>query len=110
MIHQGSEAVWHRFASNGRTTRAQKLEEEKPLKTATRISLGIAALCVAVCATQADEDHIRWKKNGAPTETYITGGPWTLEQSGAANGLKSSGQHVLERPLREQSLRHWRER
>src|SRR5215469_11586344 len=33
----------------------------------------------------------QWTKNGAPTETAITGGPWTLEQSGAANGLKSSG-------------------
>src|SRR6266567_3945922 len=40
---------------------------------------------------QADEDHLRWVKNGAPTETYVTGGAWTLEQSGAANGLKSSG-------------------
>jgi hypothetical protein len=32
----------------------------------------------------------RWTFNGAPTETYITGGPWTLEQSGAAVGLKSA--------------------
>ena len=31
------------------------------------------------------------ESNGAPTPTAITGGPWTLEQSGAANGLKSSG-------------------
>ena len=35
--------------------------------------------------------HDHWKKNGAPTETYITGGPWTLEQSGAAVGRKSAG-------------------
>lgn len=34
-------------------------------------------------------DHIKWKSNGAPTPTAIKGGPWTLEQSGAANGLKS---------------------
>jgi hypothetical protein len=38
-----------------------------------------------------DDRHVHWKRNGAPTEAAITGGPWTLEQSGAANGLKSSG-------------------
>ena len=38
-----------------------------------------------------DDGHVRWKRNGAPTDTSITGGPWTLEQSGAANGLKSAG-------------------
>ena len=32
-----------------------------------------------------------WTRNAAPTETYITGGGWTLEQSGAAVGLKSAG-------------------
>src|SRR5580693_200723 len=32
-----------------------------------------------------------WTRNGAPTETYVIGGPWTLEQSGAAVGLKSAG-------------------
>ena len=32
-----------------------------------------------------------WSRNGAPTETYVLGGPWTLEQSGAAVGLKSAG-------------------
>ncbi len=37
------------------------------------------------------DPHVRWTRNGAPTDTSITGGPWTLEQSGAANGLKSSG-------------------
>jgi hypothetical protein len=38
-----------------------------------------------------DDDTINWTRNGAPRTTSITGGPWTLEQSGAANGLKSSG-------------------
>ena len=61
------------------------------MKTAVKISVAIAALFVAAFATQADEDHIRWIKNGAPAETYITGGPWTLEQSEAAVGLKSAG-------------------
>jgi hypothetical protein len=34
---------------------------------------------------------VHLKRNGAPQETYIIGGPWTLEQSGAAVGLKSAG-------------------
>jgi hypothetical protein len=34
--------------------------------------------------------QVKWTRNGAPTDVTITGGPWTLEQSGAANGLKSS--------------------
>src|SRR6516162_5316562 len=42
-------------------------------------------------ATQAHADHVRWTAASPPTETYVTGGPWTLEQSGAANGLKSAG-------------------
>ena len=32
-----------------------------------------------------------WTRNAAPAETYITGGGWTLEQSGAAVGRKSAG-------------------
>lgn len=51
----------------------------------------VAAMFVTAMATQADEDHIQWKRNGAPSETYVTGGGWTLEQSGAAVGLKSAG-------------------
>src|SRR5215469_13612014 len=47
-------------------------------------------------ASQADAQQVNWKSNGAPTETYITGGGWTLEQGGtkvggAAVGLKSAG-------------------
>src|SRR3984893_10883880 len=38
-----------------------------------------------------DADRVNWKRIEAPTETYIAGGPWTLEQSGAAVGLKSAG-------------------
>jgi hypothetical protein len=55
------------------------------------VTAAIATLFVTTFATKADEDHVRWSSNGAPAETYITGGGWTLEQSGAANGLKSSG-------------------
>jgi hypothetical protein len=32
-----------------------------------------------------------WVSNGAPVEATITGGPWTLEQSGAGFGQKSAG-------------------
>jgi len=42
-------------------------------------------------AALADPAPAIWTRNGAPTQAAITGGPWTLEQSGAANGLKSSG-------------------
>jgi len=42
-------------------------------------------------AAGGDDGPVRWTRNGAPTDTSITGGPWTLEQSGAANGLKSAG-------------------
>ena len=56
----------------------------------------LAAFSTAALAGDRDHDKdrngpVRWTRNGAPTETTITGGPWTLEQSGAANGLKSSG-------------------
>jgi hypothetical protein len=50
--------------------------------------LGLAVLG-ALPATAADSVH--WSKVASPTEAIITGGPWTLEQSGAANGLKSVG-------------------
>ncbi len=60
-------------------------------------AVGVLALLAVLSASafagdDKDRDrHVRWTRNGAPTETTITGGPWTLEQSGAANGLKSSG-------------------
>jgi len=55
-----------------------------------------AALLAAFAVTAAADEHgaggsVTWTANGAPTEAAIKGGPWTLEQSGAANGLKSSG-------------------
>jgi hypothetical protein len=50
----------------------------------------VAAIFVAAGWTQTG-DHVVWTSNAAPAETYITGGGWTLEQSGAAVGLKSAG-------------------
>ena len=63
------------------------------MKNVLRILAGLllATWFMGWTATQADEDHVRWARNGPPAETYISGGPWTLEQSGAANGLKSAG-------------------
>lgn len=53
----------------------------------------ITAVLVSLLFSTAaqGQDPVRWIRNGAPAETYVIGGPWTLEQSGAANGLKSSG-------------------
>src|SRR5579871_4894728 len=54
---------------------------------------GVAAgLALALTTTSfADFNSVRWERVEAPTETYVTGGPWTLEQAGAANGLRSAG-------------------
>ena len=55
-------------------------------------ALGFMVAIFGIVTARADQDdHVVWTRNGAPTETYISGGGWTLEQSGAANGLKSSG-------------------
>jgi hypothetical protein len=52
----------------------------------------VAGIVFALATTTfADSDSVKWERVEAPTETYVTGGPWTLEQSGAANGLKSAG-------------------
>jgi hypothetical protein len=56
-----------------------------------RILLVCALLLTASLRAQAGDDKAGWTPNGAPAETYITGGGWTLEQSGAAVGLKSAG-------------------
>jgi len=59
--------------------------------------LGLApgiAIALAAFSTLAGADgpkSITWSSNSAPSETMVSGGPWTLEQSGAANGLKSAG-------------------
>ena len=53
--------------------------------------IGVLALAGMAEAQHDWDGPIQWRSNGAPIETTITGGPWTLEQSGAANGLKSAG-------------------
>jgi hypothetical protein len=59
------------------------------VKKAIWVSVAIVSSVAIAVTAQAESVH--WTRNGAPTETYITGGPWTLEQSGAAVGLKSAG-------------------
>lgn len=56
-----------------------------------RIALFALLLVALPSGALAQSGPDTWTRNGAPTETYITGGPWTLEQSGAAVGLKSAG-------------------
>jgi hypothetical protein len=53
------------------------------------IVLGVSAALAA--GAQLSNGQNKWTKNAAPAETPITGGGWTLEQSGAAVGLKSAG-------------------
>lgn len=59
------------------------------MKNILLTSAVLAALSTTAYAAQAQTVHLTRK--GIPAETYISGGPWTLEQSGAANGLKSAG-------------------
>lgn len=51
----------------------------------------LAALLLASSGSNAQQPSVFWTRNAAPAETYVIGGPWTLEQSGAAVGLKSAG-------------------
>lgn len=56
-----------------------------------RLSVLAGIMAAAAWGAAAQGNHNSWRAASAATETYITGGPWTLEQSGAGNGLKSSG-------------------
>lgn len=55
------------------------------------IVITAAATALFAFAAAAQADNVHWTRNGPPAETYVIGGPWTLEQSGAAVGLKSAG-------------------
>jgi len=59
-----------------------------------KLFLAVITVLLALTSLGSAEDGngpIVWKANGAPVEAQILGGPWTLEQSGAAVGLKSAG-------------------
>jgi hypothetical protein len=59
-------------------------------KQALLIMAALTVLFALAFAAKAG-NSVRWRSNGAAAETYVTGGGWTLEQSGAAVGLKSAG-------------------
>jgi hypothetical protein len=58
---------------------------------ALRIFAIVAMLSITATVTLGQINSNHFTSNGTPSETYINGGPWTLEQSGAAVGLKSAG-------------------
>src|SRR5262249_2469494 len=60
------------------------------LKAALRSTAVLAALALPALA-QAQNTQTLFTRNDSPAESYVIGGPWTLEQSGAAVGLKSAG-------------------
>ena len=61
------------------------------MKLAIRFAASLTVLLLPALAAQAQNGHARFTRNDAPAESYVVGGPWTLEQSGAAVGLKSAG-------------------
>lgn len=61
------------------------------MKLLCRMAIVAAMFAFGTLGIHADGNHLTWTRNSAPTETSITGGGWTLEQSGAAVGLKSAG-------------------
>jgi hypothetical protein len=74
----------------GSSGHAPTLQEET-LKKLFCNTIVVAGLLLVTSVAHAQPGPIRWTRNGAPAETYVIGGPWTLEQSGAAVGLKSAG-------------------
>lgn len=65
--------------------------EEEIVKTAIRFAVFAAAVGAMAVASQAQSSPNHLTRTSPAVETYIIGGPWTLEQSGAAVGLKSAG-------------------
>ena len=61
------------------------------MKTAIRFVVLTAAVCAMAVVSPAQNNPNSFNATSAAAETYIYGGPWTLEQSGAALGLKSAG-------------------
>jgi hypothetical protein len=65
--------------------------ERKTVKNAIRFVVLAAAAGAMAAVSPAQNNPNLFTTTSAAVETYIYGGPWTLEQSGAANGLKSAG-------------------
>src|SRR5262250_353037 len=79
--------------SQGRLSnpKLRRRKREELLKVVLKLCFVGAIFAVCTVAIRADGSHLTWMRISAPTETTITGGGWTLEQSGAAVGLKSAG-------------------
>ena len=60
------------------------------MKKVSLFVLALLAVCVFAPSSPAQDARGPWTRNGAAAEAYIVGSPWTLEQSGAAVGLKSA--------------------
>ncbi len=71
----------------------QKSRRKKYLRIVPIVGLALMAFSPPAGAFEHGPfgGPVVWTRNSAPSETMIKGGGWTLEQSGAANGLKSSG-------------------
>src|SRR5258708_8142743 len=54
-------------------------------------AIGLLSMLGITAEVLAQNSTAVWSGSGARGETYVLGGPWTLEQSGAAVGLKSAG-------------------
>jgi hypothetical protein len=55
------------------------------------VAVVVAAISLLIPSLLTAQEQIHWKLSQTPGEVYITGGPWTLEQSGAALNLKTNG-------------------
>src|SRR5215469_5666339 len=67
------------------------IQDDKP-RARLRRSAAIASATIAFSfGAKAALAGNTWTAAGAPNTVSITNGPWTLEQSGAANGLKTAG-------------------
>jgi hypothetical protein len=75
----------------GISGRTRSRERGRDMRIAVATGALIAMAALSTNASAHDSDSIKWTRNGAPIAAAIKDGPWTLEQSGAANGLKSSG-------------------
>ena len=73
-----------------RTEFAERIELMNDSATTLRWG-GCIVAALALLPTLAFGEAVSWTAQAVPGTVSIKNGPWTLEQSGAANGLKSAG-------------------
>lgn len=61
------------------------------MRTTIRVAALLLAITTLAAISAAQNKPNHFTRTSPAVETYIIGGPWTLEQSGAAVGLKSAG-------------------